>query len=114
MRHPKDIYRRQFLARAGGTAVAMPSLAAILPACSTPGAGWGGSDSALANIPVATLDNPTELPMAQDPIPADTPIESGPLVLYNWTDYIYKGVVKDFEDKFGVSVQITTFNNLEE
>src|SRR5437763_4297988 len=115
MRHPKDISRRQFLTRAGGAAIAMPSLAAILAACSKPGtASSGGSNSALDNIPIATLDNPVELPTVQDPIPTDTPIESGPLVLYNWADYIYKKVVGDFEDKFGVDVQITTFNNLEE
>jgi spermidine/putrescine transport system substrate-binding protein len=113
MRHPKDISRRQFLTRAGGAAIAMPSLAAILAACSKPSTGSGGG-SALDNIPIATLDAPTELPMVQDPIPANAPIESGPLVLYNWTDYIYKQVVKDFEDKFGVDVQIATFQNLEE
>ena len=32
MRHPKDMSRRQFLTRAGGAAIAMPSLAAILAA----------------------------------------------------------------------------------
>ena len=114
MRHPKDISRRQFLTRAGGAAIAMPSLAAILAACSKPGTASSGGNSALDNIPIATLDQPVELPMVQDPIPADTPIESGPLVLYNWADYIYKKVVGDFEAKFGVDVQITTFNNLEE
>ena len=114
MRHPKDMTRRQFLTRAGGTAIAMPSLAAILAACSKPGTPTDSAGSALDNIPIATLDAPTELPTVQDPIAADTPIESGPLVLYNWADYIYKKVVSDFEDKFGVSVQITTFNNLEE
>ena len=39
MRHPKDMSRRQFLTRAGGTAIAMPSLAAILAACSKPSTG---------------------------------------------------------------------------
>src|SRR5262245_53593480 len=116
MRHPKDISRRQFLTRAGGAAIAMPSLAAILAACTKPGSTTpgGGSGTGLDNIPIATLDAPVTLPPTQDPIAADTPIESGPLVLYNWADYIYKKVVADFEDKFGVDVQITTFNNLEE
>src|SRR4029079_11024909 len=100
---------------AGGAAIGMRSLAAILAACTKPGSETpGGSGSALDNIPIATLDKPVTLPPTQDPIAADTPIESGPLVLYNWADYIYKKVVADFEDKFGVDVQITTFNNLEE
>src|SRR4029079_17736193 len=103
------------LTRAGGAAIAMPSLAAILAACIKPGSETpGGSGSALDNTPIAPRDTPVTLPPTQDPIAADTPIESGPLVLYNWADYIYKKVVADFEDKFGVDVQITTFNNLEE
>ena len=52
--------------------------------------------------------------MTRDPIAADTPIEAGPLVLYNWADYIYKKVVADFEDEYGVEVELTTFNNMEE
>jgi spermidine/putrescine transport system substrate-binding protein len=112
MRHPKDLSRRQFLTRAGGAAIAMPSLAAILAACSKPesSAPSGGA----GEIPIATLENPVTLPVNQAPIAADTPLESGPLVLYNWADYIWKKSVAEFEDKFGVSVDITTFNNMEE
>jgi spermidine/putrescine transport system substrate-binding protein len=112
MRHPKDLSRRQFLTRAGGAAIAMPSLAAILAACSKPAtsAPSGGA----GEIPIATLENPVTLPVNQAPIAADTPLESGPLVLYNWADYIWKRSVAEFEDKFGVSVDITTFNNMEE
>ena len=113
MRHPRDISRRQFLNRAGGAAIAVPSLAAILAACSKPGTPSGGGAD-LSNIPIATLDAPTELPLVGEPIAADTPIESGPLVLYNWADYIYKKTVGDFEDEFKVNVEISTFNNLEE
>ena len=65
-------------------------------------------------IPIATLENPVTLPVNQAPIAADTPLESGPLVLYNWADYIWKKSVAEFEDKFGVSVDLTTFNNMEE
>src|SRR3954453_13532249 len=78
MRHPKDISRRQFLTRAGGAGTAMPSLAAIVAACSKPGTTSSGGKSVLDNIPIATLDQPVELPTVQDPIATDTQMESGP------------------------------------
>jgi spermidine/putrescine transport system substrate-binding protein len=114
MRHPKDMSRRQFLARAGGTALAVPSLSAILAACSKPGEDTPAGSESASEIPIATLENPVTLPLNQDPIAADTPVESGPLVLYNWADYIWKRKVNDFAEEWGVDVEITTFNNMEE
>jgi len=117
-RHPMENRwsRRQFLGRAAGGAVALPSLSAILAACAKPdeGADAGSGSSASTEIPIATLENPVELPVTTDTIAADTPIESGPLVLYNWADYIHKKVVAEFEEEYGVDVEITTFNNMEE
>src|SRR3712207_9272269 len=40
--------------------------------------------------------------------------EKGPLRVYNWADYMYTRVIKDFEKEFGVEVELTTFYNLEE
>jgi spermidine/putrescine transport system substrate-binding protein len=114
MRHPKELSRRDFLVRAGGASIALPTLSAILAACSKPGTSSGDTSTGTSNIPIATLDKPVELPLTRDPIAADTPIESGPLILYNWADYIYKPEVAAFEDEFGVEVEITTFNNMEE
>jgi spermidine/putrescine transport system substrate-binding protein len=114
MRHPKDMSRRDFLIRAGGASLALPTMSAILAACSKPGTDGGGTSSSASDIPIATLEQPVELPLTQDPIAADTPIEGGPLILYNWADYIYKREVAAFEEEFGVDVEITTFNNLEE
>jgi spermidine/putrescine transport system substrate-binding protein len=115
-RHPMDKTwsRRQFLTRAAGGAIAVPSLAGVLAACSRPGESDPGSGSVATEIPIATLENPVTLPVTTDPIAADTPMESGPLVLYNWADYIHKKVVAEFEEEFGVDVEITTFNNMEE
>jgi spermidine/putrescine transport system substrate-binding protein len=113
MRHPKELSRRQFLTRAGGAAIAMPSLAAVLAACARPGEGGDGTATP-TEIPIATLENPVTLPLNRDPIAATTPPESGPVVLYNWADYIWKRKVAEFEEKFGVDVEITTFNNMEE
>ncbi|MGZ8581119.1 MAG: hypothetical protein ACXWW9_07530, partial [Actinomycetota bacterium] len=97
-RHPMENRwsRRQFLGKAAGGAIAVPSLATILAACSKPDAGGGtGSGTSASEIPIATLENPVELPVTMDTIAADTPIESGPLVLYNWADYIHKKVVAE-------------------
>ena len=52
--------------------------------------------------------------MFRDPIPTDTPMESGTLRVYNWNDYFYKRVLREFEDQYGVTVEWTTFNNMEE
>ena len=110
--------RRQFMRRAGGAAIALPTMSAILAACSKPGttsSGGGGSGSAGGERVLARPDNPVKLPLNGEPISADTPIEAGAtLQVYNWDAYMYKKVLKDFEDKFGVTIEWTTFNNMEE
>ena len=40
--------------------------------------------------------------------------ESGPLILYNYADYVAPGVVKSFEKEYGVEVKISTFNDTDE
>ncbi len=111
-RHPLEFSRRDFLRRAGGAAVAVPSLAAILAACGKPDEpGQTGSQART----LARPDKPVTLELNGDPIGADTPIEEGAtLQVYNWSAYMYKKVLKNFEDKFGVTVEWTTFNNMEE
>jgi spermidine/putrescine transport system substrate-binding protein len=115
--HPmerRNLSRRQFLHRAGGAAIAVPSLAAVLAACSKPGT-TGGGDSSNAPIDVARPGDPVTLPMKGEPIPTDTPIEAGAtLQVYNWDSYFYKKVLAEFEDQFDVKIEWTTFNNMEE
>ena len=119
-RHPMENRwsRRQFLGRAAGGAVAVPSLAAILAACERPGtttSGENGGASGTGPIPIATPDNPVELPLNGEPIATDTPIEAGAtLQVYNWIDYMYKKVLKAFEEEYDVNIEWTTFNNMEE
>ncbi len=114
-KHPMDDRwsRRQFLTRAAGGAIAIPSLTAILAACSKPGTG-GSSEGGTGEIPIATPENPVQLPLNGEPIAASTPIEGGTLQVYNWIDYMYKKVVSAFEDEYGVTVEWTTYNNMEE
>ncbi len=110
-----DLSRRAFLRRAGAAAIAVPSLAAILAACSKPGtttSAAGGSGTAVPGL--ARPDTPVTLPLNGEPIAATTALETGPLQVYNWDSYIYKKVIAAFEDEFNVKVEYTSFNNMEE
>src|SRR5262249_56003879 len=40
--------------------------------------------------------------------------DGGPLQLYNYADYIWPGLVKRFEKKYGTKVQIATYNSADE
>ena len=74
--------RREFLRMSAGAAVALPSAAAILAACTKPGQGSSGFE-------LSRSDHPVTLPMNGQPIPTDTPLEqNAELLLYNWQDYI--------------------------
>ncbi len=111
--HPMEgrYSRRQFLARTGIGALAIPSIGAILAACTKPGTGGDASEA----IPIARPDRPVQLPLNGEPIAASTPIESGAtLQVYNWDDYMYKKVLKAFEDQYDCTVEWTSFNNMEE
>ena len=126
MTHPRErrsrLSRREFLRNSLGAAVTLPSAAAILAACGRPGTtdGAGNGEAGATGATGATSgerilarpDTPVTLPMNRDPIPTDTPIESGTLRIYNWADYLYKKVVKAFEAEYGVEVEVTTFNNM--
>jgi spermidine/putrescine transport system substrate-binding protein len=109
--------RRDFLRRSAGAAVALPSAAAILAACTKPGQTSRTSieEQLLANP--ARPDHPVTLPLYQDPIAASTPIEKGAtLQIYNWTDYLWPHLFREFEDKFSkydVKVSLTTFNDID-
>ncbi len=40
--------------------------------------------------------------------------EEGPLQLYNWAEYMNRAVVKSFEKKYGVGVELSTFATVDE
>jgi spermidine/putrescine transport system substrate-binding protein len=119
--------RRSFMRRAGGAAAAL-SVPGLLAACgSTTPAGpssasssGSGSSSATptgpGGLPLARPDHPVTLPIYADnkPIAAGMQPEKGPLQLYNWIEYINPDVVKAFEKKYKVGVQISTFNTIDE
>ena len=108
--------RRAFLRGSARAAVALPSLAAIVAACGKPGIGaLSPRDRDILENP-ARPDNPQRLPLYQDPIPTDTPIErNATLHVYNWDQYLWPKLFREFEDRYseyGVTVELTTFNDI--
>src|SRR5918993_4115522 len=113
--HPRErspwrrrMSRREALRLMAGTAAA----GGLLVGC---GSGAGSSSSA-AQVVVGTREDPVKQPLYGDNpmIESGLEPEKGPLKVYNWADYIYTRVLKDFEEEFGVEVELTTFYNLEE
>ena len=109
---PTPPTRRQFLARAAILAAAAPSLGAVLQACSksTP-------SSSAPSLTLAAPDKPVKWDIADDNKPiADglAPEKGATLQLYTYADYTSPDAVKAFGDKYGVQVEISTFNDTDE
>lgn len=119
MRHPREhplfrspMNRRDFIRRSAVTTAGFSSMAALLAAC---GGGDNGSSNA-SGIEIASRENPSTLPLSDDnpPIESGLDPEAGPLKIYNWADYIWPKVVKDFAEEYDVEFEITTFYNMSE
>jgi spermidine/putrescine transport system substrate-binding protein len=122
MAHPKERSsqsRREFLKRAAAAGIALPSMSAVLAACrdtSTDSSGGASATTAEGGIELASPDNPVTLPLYDDvpPIEDGLPLEAGPLRVYNWNDYIYKKVLKQFQDEYDVEIEFTQFAGMAE
>ena len=130
-RHPRErpspgsFSRRDFLRASAAAAVATPSVATILAACTRPGTvtpvssangpGTGKYWPAGSPYPIARQDAPVTWHQWQDPIPAgQSPEPNATLQIYNWNDYINLDVVKAFCKQHKCKYQVTTFNNMDE
>lgn len=118
--HPRDpahrsVSRRDFLRRSLAAGVALPTSAAILAACGDDGVTPPpeGEDT---TVRFGTLDDPVTLQTYEDNPPIDSGLEpeAGPLVIYNWEQYMWKRVLKDFGKEYGVEVKYETFYNMEQ
>ncbi|MGI8505622.1 MAG: polyamine ABC transporter substrate-binding protein [Solirubrobacteraceae bacterium] len=111
--------RRTFLRRASVAAAGL-TIPGALAACgsTTPVASGGGGSAALGpgGLPLARPDHPVTLPIraGNKAIASGLKPEKGPLQFYNWISYINPDVVKDFERKYKVGVQISTFTTMDE
>jgi spermidine/putrescine transport system substrate-binding protein len=115
---PGPVTRREFIRRSAGTALALSGASAFLAACGkgTPAA----SGSSSFHLPLARPDHPVRWPIFPDNKAIASglqPEQNATLKLFNWSAYIYKKVLNDFEKKFkrlNVTVQVSTFNNMDE
>src|SRR6476469_5506151 len=110
--HPKErpnyLSRRGFLLRRAGAAVAFSSVDGLLAACgnttSAPeSTGAGGELVGPGGLPLARPDKRVTLPRWEDPIASGLkPETGGTFTVYNYPNYLYKKVLADFGDKYGV------------
>lgn len=103
--------RRTFLQRSAFAAASFPLASALLAACGAGGDNPGGVSPAS----LARSDSPVTLPMNEELTLKDgLRPEAGPLEVYNWDQYFNPKVVRMFEDKYGVKVNVNTFSNMNE
>jgi spermidine/putrescine transport system substrate-binding protein len=140
MTHPKEnrpgFTRGQLLRRAAAAAAGVGGAAALagcqntttpIGACVDGGDGSvaaGGSSSNLVvakpagpgGLPLPRTDNSVEWAITEDnPRIADgLAPEGGTLRIFNYADYIDPGLVKKFNNEFGVTVEIGTYNSADE
>lgn len=105
---PEPTTRRQFLTRAAILAASAPTLGAFLAAC-----GKSDSPSSTPSLKLASPESPVLWDIADDnkPIADGLAPEKGTLKLYSYADYVSPDAIKSFEDKYGVKVEISTFND---
>jgi spermidine/putrescine transport system substrate-binding protein len=112
--HPRaqgtPLSRRAFLRKSGTAALAISGAGGLLAACQGAGAGTA------YDIEIASPGNPVRLDLYDDNPPVESGLdpEAGPLKIFNWADYIYLRVIKDFAAEYGVDFEITTFHNVTE
>jgi spermidine/putrescine transport system substrate-binding protein len=120
----RNITRRAMLRRSVGGAAAFAGSSWLLAACggsssTSSKAAKNASGSSTANsadLPIATKHRRQTLPMYSDnkAIASGKSPEKGPLIIYDWAFYLSPAVVKSFEQKYGVSAQVTTFASIDE
>jgi spermidine/putrescine transport system substrate-binding protein len=121
-RHPKErlgpLSRREFLFRTAGAATAFSGAGGLLAACAsetTPEAETGEQGEALGpgGLPIARPDKRVTMPLWEEPIESGLePETGGTFTVFNYPDYLYKKLLREFGKKYGVSVRYTAFQNI--
>lgn len=112
--------RRTMLRRSVGGAAALGGSSWLLAACGSSSSSSSSATSTTAkdsvDLPISSKHRPITLPIFSDnkPIPSGRSPEKGPLIIYDWGFYLSPAVVKSFEQKYGVTAQLTTFASIDE
>ncbi len=106
----KRVYtRRDFLQRAALLGIVLPAVPSLLAACGRRDA------SGAADLAIGTPDSPVQQPLFDDnpAIESGLDPEAGPLLLYNWEDYINPEIIPIAAEALGVEIETATFFNEE-
>ena len=111
--HPRErpaLDRRRFLRNSLYLSVGAVGGPVLLGGC-----GSNASTTAV-DLPLARPDDPVEQPLFDDMPAIDDGLEpeSGTLKIFNYSDYLAPGVLKAFGEEYGVEVEVTTFNSMDE
>ena len=120
--HPKErrlaTTRRDFLVRSGGAAVSLSSISSITCRLRQhhthrqrrAGGGW---PTGAGGIPLARPNHPVTLERWEAPIASGMkPETGGEFTIFNYPDYIDPAVMKAFGKKYGVTVKVTPFDDI--
>ena len=100
--------RRDFLRGSAAAAIGVPSLSALLAACTNP------RNQQVNTFQVATPNNPVTLPMVGEAIADDLPNEkNATLQIFNWDAYTWKKVIEEFCEQHDCDYEYTPFHNME-
>jgi spermidine/putrescine transport system substrate-binding protein len=120
--HPKErpdgITRRDFLLRTAGAATVVSGAGGILAACGNTtsvaeATGTSGEPVGPGGLPLARPDKRVTLPLWEDPIESGLePETGGTFTVFNYPDYLYKKLLKEFCAKYDVEPQYTAFDNI--
>jgi len=110
--------RRRLLLEGGGALAAMGGAGSLLAACGNSTStgstvGSNGRPVGPGGLPLPRPDQPVTLPRWEQPIDSGLqPETGGEFIVFNYADYIYTKLLKDFGKKYGVSVRVEPFDNI--
>jgi spermidine/putrescine transport system substrate-binding protein len=121
--HPKQrrhgATRREFLVRSGGTAFALSGSAALLAACASNTNSNGATTGAHGQLvgpgglALARPDRRVTLPRYENPIQSGLrPETGGDFNIFNYPDYVDPALLKAFGKKYGVTVKVTPYDDI--